>query len=82
VLGRRKRRLGRCGLTARAREKKKEKGRWPKEKKGRGKRDGPVGGKEREERGKGFSFFLLNFFSNSFFKHSNFNQTEIHAFES
>jgi hypothetical protein len=53
----------------------------PKEKKkGRGKRDGPAGGKGREERGKGFPF-LLNFFSNSFFKLSNLNQTENHAFE-
>jgi hypothetical protein len=32
-------------------------------------------GREREGEGKGFCFFLfLNFFSNSFFKHSNFNQ--------
>jgi hypothetical protein len=37
--------------------------------------------KEREEREKVFSLFL-KFFSNSFFKLSNFNQTEIHAFES
>jgi hypothetical protein len=44
---------------------------------------GPAGKeKERErEREKDF-LFLLNFFSNSFFKHSNFNQTKIHAFES
>jgi hypothetical protein len=41
-------------------------------------------GKKRErERGREKDFlFLLNFFSNSFFKHSNFNQTKIHAFES
>jgi hypothetical protein len=54
----------------------------PKEKKGRGKRDGPAGGKKRERRGERDFLFLLNFFSNSFFKHSNFKQTEIHAFES
>jgi hypothetical protein len=41
-------------------------------------------GEEKErERGREKDFlFLLNFFSNSFFKHSNFNQTKIHAFES
>jgi hypothetical protein len=50
--------------------------------KGRGKRNGPGGEKERERRGRRFSlFFLFNFFSNSFFKLSNFNQIEIHAFE-
>jgi hypothetical protein len=33
--------------------------------------------REREGEGKGFCFFFfLNFFSNSFFKHSNFNQTK------
>jgi hypothetical protein len=37
--------------------------------------------REREEREKVFPFFLFNFFSNSFFKLSNFNQIEIHAFE-
>jgi hypothetical protein len=51
----------------------------PKEKE-RAKGDGPDGGKER--RGERDFLFLLNFFSNSFFKHSNFNQTEIHASES
>jgi hypothetical protein len=35
-------------------------------------------GERREERD---FLFLLNFFSNSFFKLSNFNQTENHAFE-
>jgi hypothetical protein len=49
--------------------------------KGRRKRNGPAGEKEREEREKVFSFFLFKFFSNSFFKLSNFNQTEIHAFD-
>jgi hypothetical protein len=38
-------------------------------------------GEGRGERGKGFSFFL-KFFSNSFFKLSNFTQTVNHAFES
>jgi hypothetical protein len=37
----------------------------------------------REEREEGEVFlFLFKFFSNSFFKLSNFNQTENHAFES
>jgi hypothetical protein len=40
-------------------------------------------GEKREGEGGEKDFlFLLNFFSNSFFKHSNFTQTEIHAFES
>jgi hypothetical protein len=44
---------------------------------------GRRGRKERErERGEKRISFFLNFFSNSFFKHSNFNQTKIHAFES
>jgi hypothetical protein len=52
----------------------------PKEKKGR---EGWAGcGKERERRGERFPFFFLNSFSNSFFKPSNFKQTEIHAFKS
>jgi hypothetical protein len=42
---------------------------------------GPVGEK-REGEGEGFLFFLFKFFSNSFFKLSNFKQTKIHAFES
>jgi hypothetical protein len=44
---------------------------------------GPAG-KKREGEGEGGEkdFLFLNFFSNSFFKHSNFNQTKIHAFES
>jgi hypothetical protein len=71
--------LGRCGLTARARGKRKKRllARGVcglKEGVGRLKR------KERE-REEVFSFFL-KFFSNSFFKLSNFKQTEIHAFES
>jgi hypothetical protein len=46
----------------------------------RGKGIGPAG--KKGERGKeGFSF-SFKFFSNSFFKHSNFNQIEIDAFES
>jgi hypothetical protein len=55
----------------------------PKEKgKGEGKEMGRLE-KKRERRGRRFSLFLfLKFFSNSFFKLSNFNQTEIHAFES
>jgi hypothetical protein len=48
----------------------------------RGKGIGPAG--KKGERGKvGFFLFLLNSFQiRFFFKHSNFNQTEIHAFES
>jgi hypothetical protein len=38
-------------------------------------------GERREEREKAFPF-SFKFFSNSFFKLSNFNQTEIHAFKS
>jgi hypothetical protein len=54
----------------------------PKEKeKGEAKEMGRLEEK-RERRGERNFLFLLNFFSNSFFKHSNFNQTEIHAFES
>jgi hypothetical protein len=48
----------------------------PKEKKGRGKRDGPTGGKEREERGKGFSFsfkFLFKFIFQTFKLQTNRN---------
>jgi hypothetical protein len=43
-------------------------------------RSGPV--VERGEERRFSLFFFLNSFSNSFFKLSNFNQTEIHAFES
>jgi hypothetical protein len=57
-----------CGLGASRAEKE------------RGKRMGPAG--KKGERGERKVFlFLLNFFSNSFFKLSNFNQTENHAFE-
>jgi hypothetical protein len=53
----------------------------PKKRKGEGKEMGRLEEK-RERRAERDFLFLLNFFSNSFFKHSNFNQTEIHAFES
>jgi hypothetical protein len=61
-------RVGPTGPSARAREKEKASGLLAcglKEEKGR----------EREGEGKGFCFFKI-FFSNSFFKHSNFNQTK------
>jgi hypothetical protein len=46
-------------------------------------REGQLGQKERREEGSGERGFLfLKFFSNSFFKHSNFTQTRNHAFES
>jgi hypothetical protein len=65
--------------------KKKKKACWPGmvagQKRRKGERDGPAVDK-RERRGERFSFFLFKLFSNSFFKHSNLNQTKIHAFES
>jgi hypothetical protein len=43
---------------------------------------GPAGKEKEREREEKRISFLKNFFSNSFFfKHSNFTQTEIHAFE-
>jgi hypothetical protein len=42
---------------------------------------GPAREKEERRGREGFLLFF-KFFSNSFFKLSNFNQTEIHAFES
>jgi hypothetical protein len=69
--------LGRCGLPARARRKAAGLGGL------RAERGVGIVGEKREGEGEGFLFFFLfKFFSNSFFKLSNFNQTEIHAFES
>jgi hypothetical protein len=49
----------------------------------RAKRKEGLGRLRRKKRGEGEGFpFSFKFFSNSFFKLSNFNQTEIHAFES
>jgi hypothetical protein len=78
--------LGHLGRPTRARGKKEKKAAglgWLRAKREERERDGPAVEK-RERRGeiKVFFLFLLNFFSNSFFKHSNFNQTKIHAFES
>jgi hypothetical protein len=74
--------LGRCGPQARAWERPLS---WElrglKKKRGRGKGIGPAGKEGREGKKRLFSF-SFKFFSNSFFKLSNFNQTEIHAFES
>jgi hypothetical protein len=39
-------------------------------------------GEREREGGKGFVSFFFKFLSNSFFKHSNSNQTKIHAFKS
>jgi hypothetical protein len=66
------------GLRAHGEERKRAAG--PRESRAE-RRSGPVGEK-REGEGGGFLFFLFKFFSNSFFKLSNFKQTEIHAFES
>jgi hypothetical protein len=71
VLGRRGWRIGPPWAVACAGEKRKEKACRPELVAGQNRRKG-----EREGEGKGFSFFFLNFFSNSFFKHSNFNQTK------
>jgi hypothetical protein len=77
--------LGQFGPTARVRGKRKKKAAglgWLRgQKRRKGERDGPAVEK-RERRGERFSFFFLNSFSNSFFKPSNFKQTEIHAFKS
>jgi hypothetical protein len=54
---------------------------WLRAKREERERDGPAV-EEREERGKVFLFLFKFFFSNSFFKLSNFKQTEIHAFKS
>jgi hypothetical protein len=73
--------LGRCGLLAHA-------GKRPlawepsRAKKMKGERLGRLGRKKRGEGERAFFFFEKKFFSNSFSKLSNFNQTEIHAFES
>jgi hypothetical protein len=79
VLGQRAAKLGQPGPTTRARGRKKKAD-------GLGVLAGRkrcwASGEKREGEGGEEDLFFLNFFSNSFFKHSNFNQTEIHAFES
>jgi hypothetical protein len=67
--------LGRCGPQARAREE--AAGLQASRAKRKVGPDVKKGGE-----GEGFLFFSFKFFSNSFFKLSNFNQTENHAFES
>jgi hypothetical protein len=69
--------VGRCGLPAHTgKGRRRENLRGLKEERG-------WAGLRREERGEGEGFlFFLNSFQIHFFKLSNFNQTEIHAFES
>jgi hypothetical protein len=63
-----------AGLLARERKEKEGLLAW------KGLRAKRIGEREREGE-KGLSFFF-KFLSNSFFKHSNSNQTKIHAFKS
>jgi hypothetical protein len=71
--------LGQPGLPAQARQSPLALDPSRAKKKGR-ENDWACWGEIREEREK--VFFFKKFFSNSLFKLSNFNQTEIHAFES
>jgi hypothetical protein len=81
VLGQRWKRAGPLRAARSA-----EKGRWPEkicELKEKREGEGNWASWKRRERGERKVFsFSFKFFSNSFFKLSNFNQTEIHAFES